>query len=220
VNLPLSSAADPAGWHHLDDATNHTRARKGSCSVSEAAPVRRGRGYAGRRSVRGVGLSRPGECPPYFYDLVHVLALIVPVLFMVGLAALYARCAGRTAWLGKTEIILSFIGSVLGAVKGLVNASVPSLYPYSALSGRIHLLLDVWTPALFAGLLLGVLALAATRALRSWGALLLAMGVVGWAYCVTDSGAILEDRLIHVGFGLMFCLGWVALGLTLWLAEP
>jgi hypothetical protein len=45
------------------------------------------------------------------------------------------------------------------------------------------------------------------------------MGVLGWGYYVTDSDAILEARSIHVGFGLLFSLGWVALGVTLWLES-
>jgi hypothetical protein len=35
-------------------------------------------------------------------------------------------------------------------------------------------------------------------------------------YYFTDSGAILEWRLVHIGFGLLFSLGLVALGLALW----
>jgi hypothetical protein len=157
------------------------------------------------------------SAPPYFYALAHVLALIVPALFVVGLAALYSRCAKQTAWLGKTSIILGLIGSALGALKALVNMTVPSLHPHNVL---LVLPLSVWTPALFTGLLFAGLALAVTRALRRVGALLLVMGASGWIYYVTDSDAILQARPIHVAFGLLFSLGWVVLGLTLWSAEP
>jgi hypothetical protein len=161
------------------------------------------------------------NAPLYFYALADVLALIVPALFMVGLATLYARCAGRTAWPGAAGIILGLIGSALGALKALVKvAAVLSLYPPNALSDRALLPLSVWTPTLFTGLLLVGLAVAATRTSRSLGALLLGMGASGWAYYVTDSDAILEARSIHVGFGLLFSLGWVVLGLTLWSTEP
>jgi hypothetical protein len=119
-----------------------------------------------------------------------------------------------------TGILVGSIGSALGAVRALVNDAVPSLYPHNALGDRIHFLLGVWTPALFTGLLLVGFALTARRTLRSLGTLLLIIGVFGWAYHVTDSDAILEERSIHVGFGLLFCLGWIALGLALWLAEP
>ncbi len=45
--------------------------------------------------------------------------------------------------------------------------------------------------------------------------MVLATGVFGLVYHVTDSGAVLETRPVHVGFGLLFSLGWVALGLGL-----
>jgi hypothetical protein len=109
------------------------------------------------------------------------------------------------------------IGSALGALKALVNMTVPSLHPHNVL---LVLPLSVWTPALFTGLLFAGLALAVTRALRRVGALLLVMGASGWIYYVTDSDAILQARPIHVAFGLLFSLGWVVLGLTLWSAEP
>jgi len=51
------------------------------------------------------------------------------------------------------------------------------------------------------------------------GVLVLTVGVFGWVYYLTDSGAVLEARSVHIGFGLLFSLGWVALGLTLWLAA-
>jgi hypothetical protein len=41
------------------------------------------------------------------------------------------------------------------------------------------------------------------------------MGALGWAYSFTDSGAIFEARSVHVGAGLLFALGWVALGFFL-----
>jgi hypothetical protein len=157
--------------------------------------------------------------PVYFYVIVRALAFIVPLLFTVGLATVYARSAGRTDWPAKIGIILASIGSVLGAVRALVKLAVPLLYPYNALSGRILLLLGVWAPTLFVGLLLGGLVIAATGTSRNLGTLLLAMGVFGWGYYITDSDAILEARSIHIGFGLLFSLGWVALGIALWLAA-
>jgi hypothetical protein len=55
-----------------------------------------------------------------------------------------------------------------------------------------------------------------TKRLRVLGSLLLAMGSFGLAYHFTDSGAIFEARLVHVGLGALFSLGWVAVGLALW----
>ena len=50
---------------------------------------------------------------------------------------------------------------------------------------------------------------------RGTGAVVLATGVFGWIYNLTDSGAVLEARSVHVGFGLLFSLGWVVLGVRL-----
>jgi hypothetical protein len=46
--------------------------------------------------------------------------------------------------------------------------------------------------------------------------LLLAMGSFSWAYRFTDNGSLFQTRLVHVGFGTLFSLGWVAVGLALW----
>jgi hypothetical protein len=59
------------------------------------------------------------------------------------------------------------------------------------------------------------ISIARARMQRGPGVLLLAMGTFGWAYYATDSGAILEARTAHVGFGGLFSLCWIALGLVL-----
>jgi hypothetical protein len=47
-------------------------------------------------------------------------------------------------------------------------------------------------------------------------ALALATVVFGWPYYMTDSAdAVLEAQWVHIGFGLLFSLGWVALGVGL-----
>jgi hypothetical protein len=135
---------------------------------------------------------------------------------MVGLATLWIRSAGRATRLGHTGIIVAFIGSTLGVVRSLLDIAVPSFYPHNALSGRVLIMLDVWTLTLFVGLLFVGVALVGTRTLRVLGSLLLAMGSFGLAYHFTDSGAIFEARLVHVGLGALFSLGWVAVGLALW----
>ena len=162
------------------------------------------------------GYLHQDNAPLYFNTIVHILAGIVPVLFMVGLATLWIRSAGRATRLVHTGIIVAFIGSTLGVVRSLVDIAVPSFYPHNALSGRVLIMLDVWTLTLFVGLLFVGVALVGTRTLRVLGSLLLAMGSFGLAYHFTDSGAIFEARLVHVGLGALFSLGWVAVGLALW----
>jgi hypothetical protein len=49
--------------------------------------------------------------------------------------------------------------------------------------------------------------------------LVLATGAFGWTYYVTNSGAVLEAHLPHVGFGVLFGLGWLALGVALLLVA-
>jgi hypothetical protein len=162
------------------------------------------------------GYLHQDNAPLYFNTIVHILAGIVPVLFMVGLATLWIRCAGRASRLVHTGIIVAFIGSTLGGIRSIVDIAAPSFYPHNALSGRVLIVLDVWTLTLFVGLLFVGVTLVGTRTLRVLGSLLLAMGSFGLAYRYTDSGAFFEARLLHVGFGALFSLGWVAVGLALW----
>ena len=162
------------------------------------------------------GYLHQDNAPLYFNTIAHILAGIVPVLFLVGLATLWIRSAGRATRLVHTGILVAFIGSTLGVVRSLVDIAVPSFYPHNALSGRVLIMLDVWTLTLFVGLLFVGVALVGTRTLRVLGSLLLAMGSFGLAYHFTDSGAIFEARLVHVGLGALFSLGWVAVGLALW----
>jgi hypothetical protein len=162
------------------------------------------------------GYLHQDNAPLYFNTIAHILAGIVPVLFMVGLATLWIQSAGRATRLVHTGIIVAFIGSTLGVVRSLLDIAVPSFYPHNALSGRVLIMLDVWTLTLFVGLLFVGIALLGTRTLRVLGSLLLAMGSFGLAYRFTDSGAIFEARLVHVGLGALFSLGWVAVGLALW----
>jgi hypothetical protein len=113
-------------------------------------------------------------------------------------------------------IIVAFIGSWLGIVRSLLDIAVPTFYPHNALSGRALIVLDVWTLTLFVGLLFVGVALLRTGTSRVLGSLLVAMGSFGLAYRLTDSGAIFEARLLHVGLGALFSLGWVAVGVALW----
>jgi hypothetical protein len=100
-----------------------------------------------------------------------------------------------------------------GVVAGIVGAT--SVWVYFAERGWPHYLYHGWA-FLFTGLLLIGIATVRGRPLRGLGALVFAIGVFSWVYYLTDSGAVLEARLIHVGFGLLFSIGWAVLGLWLW----
>jgi hypothetical protein len=158
-------------------------------------------------------LDRPGIHEPV-KTAVDVLSFVVPVLFLAGLVGLYARYKGREGQLGKAGMIMGLVGAVLGASRGLVNVSVPTWYSHEALRAWMGLL-AVWAPALFAGLLVAGVGAVLRGTMRRVGGLLLAMGTCGWVYYSTDTGAVFEARSVHVGFGLLFSLGWVVLGLTL-----
>lgn len=161
-------------------------------------------------------LHRPG-LPLYLEAVVAVASLAVPVLFLTGLMGLYVRCQRGAGRLGELGIALAGVGSALGALKGVVDVAVPSLYPYDAPSDRILLLLgSVWPTSLFVGLsLVGGTLLVRASALRALGGLVLATGACGFAHSFTDAGAPFEARWVHVGFGILFGLGWMALGLAL-----
>ena len=88
-------------------------------------------------------------------------------------------------------------------------------YAYVAGKGWLNLILD-WQSLLLAGLALVGIATVRTKAIRPWGALLLTMGTLGWAYSLTDSGSAVETRPGHVAFGILFSLSWVVLGYALY----
>ncbi len=142
---------------------------------------------------------------------VQVFAFIVPVLFLatvVGLCVLWGNRLGKLRWMGMALV-------VYGVGWGLVVASVggKAVWIYLAQRGWPHYPADGLLFMLTGLTLLGI---AAARSGPPRGAaLVLATGVFGLVYCVTDSGAVLETRPVHVGFGLLFSLGWIASGLGL-----
>ncbi len=151
---------------------------------------------------------------PSFLILIElVLRFSVPLLFLGGLVGLQARCWGRVSWLGEIGLILGFIAVGRRLVHRFVDVYA-CCHAYFVEKGWPTLLLD-WLVWLFAGLTLVGLAAVRTKALRGYGALLLAMALVGWVYFFTDSGHILEARLIHIIFGILFSLSWVVLGCML-----
>jgi threonine/homoserine efflux transporter RhtA len=80
-----------------------------------------------------------------------------------------------------------------------------------------HYLHD-WLALMVTGLMLIGIATARGKPLGGIGALAVATGAFGWVYYLTDAGAVFEARSVHVGFGLLFSLGWVALGVGLFAA--
>lgn len=147
----------------------------------------------------------------------HVFAFVVPVLLLavvVGLCLLWGSSLGKLGWL-----VIALAGYALGW--SLVGASVGGVavwvyfeqreWPHYLSSWFLHLLIGLT--------LLGIATVRNVAAQsRGLGALVLATGLLGWTYYVTDSGAVVEARWAHIGFGLLFSLGWVALGIGLLVA--
>jgi hypothetical protein len=88
----------------------------------------------------------------------------------------------------------------------VVEASVGEEWPHY---------LPGWLLFMLTGLTLMGVAIVRSGWSRGTGAVVLATGVFGWVYNLTDSGAVLEARSVHIGFGLLFSLGWVVLGVGL-----
>ena len=72
-----------------------------------------------------------------------------------------------------------------------------------------------WLLFMLTGLTLLGLATVRSGWSRGTGAVVLATGIFGWVYNLTDSGAVLEACSVHVGFGLLFSVGWVVVGVGL-----
>ena len=135
--------------------------------------------------------------------VIHVLAFVVPTLFLaavVGLSVLWQRRLGMLGWMGMVLAVYAWGWSVMGAIVGGEDWS--------------HYL-AAWLLFLLTGLTLMGIATVRSEWSRGTGAVVLATGVFGWVYDLTDSGAVLEARSVHVGFGLLFSLGWVVLGVGL-----
>jgi hypothetical protein len=150
----------------------------------------------------------------------QVLACTVPTLFVVGVAGVLVLCGGRVGVLGWVGMVLALYGSGLTALANIFDVE-PLLYDYFIMRGWPRSLIE-GLAVMNTGLVLVGMATVRTRTLRGLGVLALAIGAFGWGYDLSDSaGVALEaaPRSVHAGFGLLFSLGWVGLGLTIWLAA-
>lgn len=180
------------------------------------------------------------EGASWYLDLaVLVLSIVVPLLFLVGLAGIYARVyvKGRTqaGWLSLIGFAVSFAGAAGLLTTEVMNA--PNLYRWLGertwaappgtqeecglcLLPKLYLLLTSPLTWLFVGLSIVGLTSVRIEVLRNWGLLLLAMAFVGWVYQLTDDKTgIVDVRSIHVAFGILFSLSWMLLGYALWSSK-
>lgn len=141
--------------------------------------------------------------------VIDVLSFVVPALFLVALVGLSVLWRSRLRALGWTGMVLAVYGSGWGIVSAVVGGE--SVWAYFAQRSWPQFLSD-WLLFMLTGLTLIGVATVRGKSLRRMGAMALAMGAFGLVYDLTDTGAVLEARSVHVGFGLLFSLGWVALG--------
>jgi hypothetical protein len=150
--------------------------------------------------------------PEHLMAVVHILAFIVPALFLVavvGLSVLWRSRLGVLGWAGLVLTVYGWGMSVVEAVAGFLP-----VWAFFAQRGWSPYLLD-WVVMMLAGLTLMGVATARRKQWGGMGALVLVMAALGWGYYLTDTGAVLEARSVHIGFGLLFSLGWVVLGVGL-----
>jgi hypothetical protein len=152
--------------------------------------------------------------------IASALGLVVPLLFLLGLAGYYVWSRGQAGWwLGWIGFVFGFAGSGLGVAYRLLDiagiASTADRYGYAVGKGWLPQLFD-WFPWLLVGLTLVGIAFLTTGLLRGWAPLPLAMGLFGWAYYLSDLEGLVQMQAVHVLFGVLFSLGWVLLGYLLW----
>jgi hypothetical protein len=149
------------------------------------------------------------------------LSVLVPALFVLGVAGLHARCEGLVGQFGNTGFIITFIGLAAGIVHGLESLiswyeTYVMGYAHATMSGQLLPGLYAWLAWTLVGLSVVGIANVWTKTLGILRALPLAMAALGWAFYVTDTGGVVEVRLNHIGFGVLFSLSWVLLGGVLW----
>jgi len=156
-------------------------------------------------------IDRP-NIPENLIAVIDVLAFVVPTLFLaavVGLSVLWRSRLGMLGWMGMALAVYAWGWSVVGAIVG-----GEAVCTYFAQREWPHYLAS-WLLFMLTGLTLMGVATVRSGWSRGTGAVVLATGVFGWVYNLTDSGAVLEARSVHIGFGLLFSLGWVVLGVGL-----
>src|SRR5215217_1912585 len=156
-------------------------------------------------------IDRP-NMPENLKAVIHVLAFVVPTLFLAavfGLSVLWRSRLGMLGWMGMALAVYAWGWRVVSAIVG-----GEAVLAYFAQREWPHYLAS-WSLFMLIGLTLMGVATVRSGWSRRISAVVLATGVFGWVYNLTDSGAVLEARSVHIGFGLLFSLGWVVLGVGL-----
>lgn len=155
------------------------------------------------------------DAPPWPTDITDTLIFVVPLLWLVGLAGLYARCKDRTGGLGTTGLAMASTGAVMAAA-GPIAMSVFD-------NDGLWFVLVLGLLILFAGLIVTGLATVRAKAIPGWSAALpLIIGVLGLImfFANPDDPGIRGDivgvlRAARIVSSIFFGAAWAALGYTL-----
>ena len=151
--------------------------------------------------------------------------LLIDILLLMGVAGLCAWWwEGRTDLLGAVGFVIVFAGVALSVAHGIhafVTASgIAELAPwwvYVRAASGLPAYVASWLPVLPVGMVAVGIGSVRSGALGGWGILPLAMGLLGAAYHLTDSGGVFGIGFAHVPLGAAHSLGWVLLGFLLWI---
>ena len=155
------------------------------------------------------------DAPPWPTDITDTLVFLVPLLWLVGLAGLYARSQERAGRLGRIGLGLALIGTGM-AVVGSVSMSIFAL-------DALWVVFAFGLLAQFAGLVLGGIGIWRVKVMGKASALPLIIGMLGllMVFANPDDPNVSGDiagllRLARLASALMIGIGWIALGYLLW----
>ena len=156
------------------------------------------------------------DAPPWPTDITDRLIFIVPLLWLAGVAGLYARCRGHVRRLGTAGFAVALIGATMGAAGaiGMTIAQIDALWGVFAIGTLIQ----------FFGLIFAGIATLRAKVFHSWSdALPLvigAMGVLFW-FANPDAPDLSRDmvgllRAVRLLAVTLYGAAWALLGYRLW----
>jgi hypothetical protein len=162
--------------------------------------------------------------PPSAPVVAAAMGLLIDTLLLAGLVGLCAWWwEGPTGWLGVAGFVLGFFGVALSVAHGIhafvTTSGIAEPAPwwvYVRAAGGLPARVVSWLPVLPAGMVAVGVGSIRSGALGGWGILPLAIGLLGAAYHLTDSGGVFGIGFAHVPLGAAHSLGWVLLGFLLW----
>ncbi len=158
--------------------------------------------------------------PPWPTDITDTLIFVVPLLWLVGVTGLYARCKERFAGLGMLGFALGSSGAAMAAVGPLAM----SLFDNDGLWFVLVLGLLI----LFIGLIITGIATIRAKALAGRSAALpLIIGTLGLLmfFANPDDAGLSADmvslmRPVRMISTMLFGAAWALLGYRLWSEQP